>query len=94
MRVVEPLPWTLGVRFRTPPSGVRRLTVVSGAPADGTTMGELGLGDDTWISLIVRRGRPVHVSGATRLEAGDDVVLLVDSASESRPDALFTAVEG
>lgn len=90
MRVVDPLPWSLGVRFRTAPSGVRRVIVAPGAPADGATVGGLGLGEDTWISLIVREGQPVHVRATTRLAAGDEVILLIDSPGDSRSDELFT----
>lgn len=66
------------------------MRVAPGAPADGATVGDLGLGDDAWVSLIIRRGQPVHVRGSTRLTAGDEVVLLVDPAGDSRSDELFT----
>ncbi|HVV19534.1 MAG TPA: potassium/proton antiporter [Pseudonocardiaceae bacterium] len=90
MRVVDPLPWTLGVRFRTPPHGVRRVRVVAGSVADGATVAELPLGEDAWISLVLRESQSVHVRGSTRLAAGDEIVLLVDSPEEAGPDELFT----
>lgn len=93
MRVVDPLPWTLGVRFRTPPQGVRRVRVAAGSPADGTTVGDLGLGEDAWISLVIRGGQSVQVRGSTRLSSGDEVVLLADSAGDAAPDALFTEID-
>ena len=41
MRPVEPEPWTLGVRLRHEPRGLRRHVVAAGSPADGCTIGEL-----------------------------------------------------
>lgn len=78
MRVVEPEPWTLGMRFRHEPTGLRRQVVASGAMADGTPIADLDLGEDTWISMINRGGRLVPVRGGTVLRAGDEVLLLVD----------------
>ena len=52
MRVVEPEPWALGVRLRDEPSGVHRLTIKTGSPADGRTIDDLAdLPDDAWVSL-------------------------------------------
>ncbi|HEX3590634.1 MAG TPA: cation:proton antiporter [Pseudonocardiaceae bacterium] len=90
MRVVDPLPWTLGVRFRTPPQGVRRVRVEAGSPADGATVGELELGEDAWISLVIREGRSIQVRDSTRLAMDDEIVLLVDSAGDAHPDGLFS----
>ncbi|HEX5406919.1 MAG TPA: cation:proton antiporter [Pseudonocardiaceae bacterium] len=90
MRIVDPLPWTLGVRFRTPPHGVRRVRVTAGSAADGATVAQLDLGEDAWISLVIRESQSVHVRGSTRLAVGDEVVLLVDSPADGDPDRLFT----
>jgi potassium/hydrogen antiporter len=84
MRTVEPEPWSLGVRFRHEPRGLRRYLVRAGSPADGGTIGELDLGEDAWISLVIRHGQLVPVQGATRLQAGDEVVVLTDP--ERTPD--------
>jgi potassium/hydrogen antiporter len=78
MRTVEPEPWSLGVRFRHEPRGLRRYLVTAGSPADGGTIGDLDLGEDAWISLVIRHGQLVPVQGATRLAAGDEVVVLTD----------------
>lgn len=90
MRIVHPLPWTLGVRLRTPPHGVRRVRIAAGSAADGATVDELRLGEDAWISLVIRESQSVHVRGSTRLAAGDEVVLLVDSTENASPEGLFT----
>jgi cell volume regulation protein A len=84
MRTVEPEPWSLGVRFRQEPRGLRRYLVAAGSPADGRTIGELDLGEDAWISLVIRHGQLVPVQGSTRLRAGDEVLVLTDP--ERTPD--------
>lgn len=76
MRVVEPEPWALGMRFRDEPEGLHQYVVRHGSPADGTTVGDLPLGEDIWISMISRNGRLVHVRGDTVLLAGDVVLTL------------------
>ena len=61
MRVVEPEPWALGMRFRDEPEGLHRYVVRRGSAADGTAVGDLPLGEDMWISMISRAGRLVQV---------------------------------
>jgi potassium/hydrogen antiporter len=94
MRTVEPEPWTLGLRFRHEPRGLRRHLVAAGSPADGCTIGELAVGEDVWISLVIRGGRLVPVQGSTRLQAGDEILALTDP--ERTPDLtpVFTAAPG
>ena len=91
MRIVEPEPWSLGVRFRREPRGLRRYLVVAGSPADGRAIGELDLGEDAWISLVIRDGQLVPVQGSTTLRAGDEILALTDP--EHTPDLapVFTA---
>jgi cell volume regulation protein A len=91
LRAVKPEPWTLGVRFRDEPEGLHRLRVTSGAPADGCSIAELDLGEDAWISLVVRRGRLVPFRADTHLLSGDEVLLLAPPEAASGLRALFTA---
>jgi potassium/hydrogen antiporter len=92
MRSVEPEPWALGVRLRDEPSGVHRLTISPGSPADGHTIGDLaGLPGDAWVSFVVRDGQLVPIRPGTRLRAGDDVLVLAD---HSLRDQLTRAFEG
>ena len=92
MRTVAPEPWALGVRLRDEPSGVHRLTIKPRSPADGRTIADLaGLPGDAWISFIVRDGQLVPNKGDTRLQAGDDVLVL--APSELHND-LTTVFEG
>jgi cell volume regulation protein A len=94
MRTVEPEPWSLGVRFRREPRGLRRHIVAAGSPADGCTIGELAIGEDVWISLVIRDGQLVPVQGSTMLRAGDEILALTDP--ERTPDLtpVFTGRQG
>ena len=74
MRVAEPRPWALDVRFNEEPRGLERHTVGAHSPADGSTITDLALGDDGWINLIIRSGRLIQVRPTTRLQAGDTVL--------------------
>ncbi|MCW2933749.1 MAG: cvrA [Actinomycetia bacterium] len=79
MRPVEPEPWALGVRLRDEPAGVHQLTVTAGSPADGRTIDELaGLPGQAWVSFIVRDGQLLPIKAGTKLQPGDDVLVLAD----------------
>jgi cell volume regulation protein A len=79
MRVLEPEPWALGMRFRDEPEGLRRYFVAAGSPADGCAISDLDVGETVWISMVSRDGRLVQVRGKTLLRAGDEVLLLADA---------------
>jgi len=91
MREVEPTPWSLGVRFRERPEGLRRLRVCSGAAADGQAIEDLDLGEAVWISLVIRDAQPLQVRASTVLQAGDEVLMLVDPEQPRDPSPVFTA---
>jgi cell volume regulation protein A len=91
MRTVEPEPWSLGVRFRREPRGLRRHIVAAGSPADGCTIGDLAVGEDVWISLVIRDGQPVPVQGSTTLRAGDEILALTDPERAANLAPVFTA---
>ena len=85
MRVVEPEPWALGMRFRNEPHGLHRHVVAAGSPADGTAIGDLNIGEHAWISMVNRRGHLLQVRGHTILETGDEVLALADPGTDLRP---------
>jgi cell volume regulation protein A len=90
VRIVEQEPWALGMRFRDEPRGLYRYTIVAGAPADGSRMDELTLGEDVWISLVGREGALVQVRGETTLQAEDEVLVLADPSDADTVARLFT----
>jgi cell volume regulation protein A len=78
MRVVEPRPWSVDVRFAEEPEGLQRHVVHAGSAADGQTVAELSVGDESWISVVSRGGRNLPVRNGTKLRAGDVVLTQVD----------------
>jgi cell volume regulation protein A len=90
MREVVPRPWAFGIRVRDQPEGVLRYQVAPGSPADGRTVGDLHMGAEVWISLIVRDGLSIRVRADTELEAGDEVLVLADPSSDTTARSLFT----
>ncbi len=81
IRMTEPQPWALGVRLRDEPEGVQHFTITPGSPADGSLLREItDLPADVSISFLVRDSQLVTVNQNTRLEAGDQVVVLTDPA--------------
>lgn len=89
MRVVEPEPWSLSLRLRDEPQGVRRYFVTAGAPADGCAISALDVDDAVWISMISRGGQLVRVRGSTRLLAGDEVLVLAEQDAADELDQVF-----
>ena len=87
MRVVEQEPWAMGMRFRDQPEGLHRYVVEQGSQADGSTIRDLPLDEDVWVSVVSRGGRMVQVSGTTTLEAGDEVLAI--TSDRSLADGLF-----
>ncbi|EWM10259.1 Na+/H+ exchanger [Kutzneria sp. 744] len=90
MREVELTPWGLGVRFRERPEGLRRLRVASGAAADGRAIEDLDIGETVWISMVIRDAQPLHVRPSTVIQAGDEVLVLVDPEQSRDPGPVFT----
>jgi cell volume regulation protein A len=81
MRVVEPEPWAMGMRFRDQPEGLHRYVVERGSLADGATLRELPMDEDVWVSIVSRGGRMVQVRGSTSLQAGDEVLALASDGA-------------
>jgi cell volume regulation protein A len=93
LRTVEPEPYALGVRFRDEPEALRRYVLQAGAPADGTALQDLVLPESSWLSMVIRDGALVPISGQVVLQAGDEIVALSDPESED-PGDLFTRSDG
>jgi cell volume regulation protein A len=82
-----PHPYATGLRFRHPPQGLYRYTVLSGSPADGARLADLGLGDAAWVSLARRDGDMLTLRPDTQLRAGDHILVQGDESAEL--DSLF-----
>lgn len=90
MHVAEPEPWSLGVRLREEPSSVVRHVVRRHAAADGMTLDDLPLGEDVWVSMVIRNGALLAARGETMLRAGDEVLVIVDDGPQTDLAQLFT----
>ena len=83
MRAAEPLqPYATGLRFRSAPQGLYRYTVMAGSAADGAAVGDLALGERTWLSLLRREGDLVPLRRDTRLHPGDQVLAQGDDGAD------------
>jgi len=60
------------------------------SPADGQRIAELNLGEDAWISLVIRDGHLIPVQGSTSLRAGDEVIAVIDPGRARDLDPVFT----
>jgi cell volume regulation protein A len=98
MRILQPQPWSFGVRLAEEPEGVLRLTVAAGSRADGQTVDDLaeaatdsGETAEVWVNMLVRGRALVSVRGDTRLRAGDEVLVSADERSHPHLQDLFRA---
>jgi potassium/hydrogen antiporter len=91
LRTIDPEPWSLGVRFREEPEGLHRFRVSRGAPAVGGAIEDLPCGEDAWVIFIIRHGRLVPARSDTRMEPGDEVLVLADPDEVPALKKLFTA---
>ena len=91
MRTTRTEPWALGVRLADEPDGAHHLTIARGSPADGQRIDELTmLGEDAWISFVVRDHRLLPVRGESELRAGDEVLVIAAPDRREAITALFT----
>ena len=89
MRDVEPQPWAAGVRLTVEPADLRHYLVAPSSPADGLSIRDLPVGEDVWVSLVVRAGGLLQVRADTVLNAGDDVAVIAGPDQVDALDAVF-----
>lgn len=96
MRILEPQPWSLGVRLAEEPEGVLRLSVGEGSRADGQTVDDVANAatdsedaGEIWVHMLVRGRALVTVRGDTRLKAGDEVLVSADESWHRHLEDLF-----
>jgi cell volume regulation protein A len=90
LRSIEPEPWSLGVRFSEEPEGLHRYHVTRDSAADGSPVDALPCGENAWVSLVIREGSLLTVTGDTTLRADDDVLLLADPDEGPAIERFFT----
>ena len=91
LRTIDPEPWSLGVRFREEPEGLHRFRVSKGSPAAGMSIEDLPCGENAWVIFIIRHGRLVPARSDTRMQPGDEVLVLADPDEVPRLKKVFTA---
>jgi cell volume regulation protein A len=94
LHAVEPEPWSIGVRLRHEPEGLRRFEVARGSPADGMAISELPVGESAWVTMVLRGGRLVSARGSAVLEPGDEVLVVLDREADTNLGAVFQAGPG
>jgi potassium/hydrogen antiporter len=88
MRTTQLTPWTFGVRLPHEPLGTHHYTVRDGDDADGTTLGDLVMSNDAWVSTVLRDGRLLPVNTDTVLRTGDELQVVDGPTRTSPPAAL------
>jgi cell volume regulation protein A len=78
MRLQDRLPWELSVRVGQDPTGAREYSVAANSRADGAALGELPLGKDAWVTLVVRDGDALQPDAKLQLRADDRLLILSD----------------
>jgi cell volume regulation protein A len=81
MRMRERLPWELSVRVGEEPAALHEHTVERGSSWDGSSVAALPIGDDAWVTLVVRDGAAIQPTSDLLLRAGDRVLVIGDEAA-------------
>lgn len=76
MQLQPHLPWELSVRLAERPRDRIELRVEPGSPADGHPLGNLPLGPEAWVTLVVRDAHALAPRPNLTLQASDVVFLL------------------
>lgn len=79
MRDVEPEPWDIAVRLQGEPRGLRRFFVGDDSRAAGVAIKDLPIGEQAWISMIIRHGHIARPHGDYVLQPGDEVLVLAEA---------------
>jgi potassium/hydrogen antiporter len=91
MHLRDRLPWELSVRVGSEPTGAHEHRVGRGSRADGMALGQLPIGDDAWVTLLVRDGDALQPDPDVQLRPGDRLLILADPDRERELSATFAA---
>lgn len=90
MRLRDRLPWELSVRLGQDPTGAREYSVAANSYVDGARLGDLPLGANAWVTLLVRDGDALQPHAQMRLRSGDRLLVLAGGADDfARLRSLF-----
>jgi potassium/hydrogen antiporter len=92
MRMVDPKPWSVGLRLDEEPRSALTLTVEPGSAADGQRVADVA--PLAWVSLVTRDGHLLPLTSDTLLRAGDDVLAVLDRSDAERAAELRRQFEG
>ncbi len=87
MQLQPALPWELSVRLAEPPRDRVELAVEAGSRAEGTPLADLPLGEQAWVTLVVRDAHAVPPRPELVLQALDVVFLLGVEDEQAVADA-------
>jgi Trk K+ transport system NAD-binding subunit len=59
-------------------AGASEFRVAPGSLADGSRVADLPIGDQAWLTLVVRDGAAIQPGASLELQAGDRVLVLAD----------------
>ncbi len=91
MHLQDRLPWELSVRIGSEPTGAGEHRVEAGSRADGMALGDLPIGDDAWITLLVRDGNALQPDSDLELRPDDRLLILADPERSHDLKPTFTA---
>jgi Trk K+ transport system NAD-binding subunit len=73
---------------------VQRYVIARDSRAAGKAIADLPIGEETWLSLVLREGEATQARGSTVLEPGDEVLVLGEVADAHALRDLFEGVHG
>jgi cell volume regulation protein A len=78
MRVRDRTPWDISIRLEGEP-GAQEYEVRARSAAEGAAIRDLPLGQDAWVTLVVRDGVALEPNASFALRAGDRLLVLADA---------------
>ena len=91
MHLQDRLPWEVSVRVGSEPTGAHEHRVAPGSRADGMALGDLPIGDDAWVTLLVRDGEALQPHSHLELRPGDRLLILADPERTGELKSTFDA---
>jgi cell volume regulation protein A len=90
MHLQDRLPWELSIRIGSEPTGAREHRVEAGSRADGMAVRDLPIGEDAWITLLVRDGDALQPGPDLELRPDDRLLILAEPERSDDLQTTFT----